>query len=816
MMLNTAEATGDCCPFNMEVSNGFTKASPTLQKSNSIIREEIKITKSENDERLYRIVTLPNQLRVLLISDSQTDKAAACLAVAVGSFSDPVEIPGLAHFCEHMILLGSEKHPEENGYAKFVDSHCGSVNAFTTPTETCYVFDVAPDYLYESLERFSNLFESPLFTESATEREVNAVDSEHAKNYSADNRRVMQVDKLLASQEHDYAKFSTGNKMTLFDNLREKSINVRDELVKFHAKYYSSNIMAVTIVAKESLDEMESRYAPLFVNIPNLNISPKTWSSTPWMKEYLQKKISIVPVRDTHELRLLWPTKDYTEFYKAAPENYLIHLLGHESAGSLLSELKRRQLATALVTESFRPGSGFASVLLYIELTDQGLERVDEIITLVFQYINMLKAEGYQQWVLEEERLPILMGIEAMTSDFSGDHANRCSVTTYASDSRALTFRFKGKEELFEYVCKLSSRMFKYAPEDILTSGYLISEFRPDLIEEIINCITPENFRYCVISKKVADSCDCIEKYYRTRYGCESIPPEKIEAWKNCGLNEALHLPPKNPYMPTDFSLKCELNPDREGSASGPRVIQETPGSLLWFKQDSKFKLPNSFVYFNLISPVLSQDPMRDLLLELFGDLLFDFVNENTYQYALAGLNFEVPVAPPTLRLMFAGYSHKLPLLVENIVNTLMQFTKPDKKRFDALLRKLELKVKNFTSYSALEQADRHAVSVLYDRSYQHEDRIAAVEQITYEDLLQFISTFFNRIYVETLVYGNEDVESALKYNQIMIDGLKKYTRWRPPLSCPSPHMREVEIPTDLCWICARLAVFEFLTEKAP
>lgn len=42
---------------------------------------------------------------------------------------------------------------------------------------------------------------------------------------------------------------------------------------------------------------------------------------------------------------------------------------------------------------------------------------------------------------------------------------------------------------------------------------------------------------------------------------------------------------------------------------------------------------------------------MRDLLLELFGDLFFDFVNENTYQYALAGLNLEVPIAPPTLRV---------------------------------------------------------------------------------------------------------------------------------------------------------------------
>ena len=30
----------------------------------------------------------------------------ACFA---GHMSDPVDIPGLAHFCEHMVFLGSEK-----------------------------------------------------------------------------------------------------------------------------------------------------------------------------------------------------------------------------------------------------------------------------------------------------------------------------------------------------------------------------------------------------------------------------------------------------------------------------------------------------------------------------------------------------------------------------------------------------------------------------------------------------------------------------------------------------------------------------------
>lgn len=27
----------------------------------------------------------------------------------LGNMKDPVELPGLAHFCEHMLFLGSEK-----------------------------------------------------------------------------------------------------------------------------------------------------------------------------------------------------------------------------------------------------------------------------------------------------------------------------------------------------------------------------------------------------------------------------------------------------------------------------------------------------------------------------------------------------------------------------------------------------------------------------------------------------------------------------------------------------------------------------------
>lgn len=33
---------------------------------------------------------------------------------SAGYFSDPEDVPGLAHFCEHMLFLGTEPFPEEN------------------------------------------------------------------------------------------------------------------------------------------------------------------------------------------------------------------------------------------------------------------------------------------------------------------------------------------------------------------------------------------------------------------------------------------------------------------------------------------------------------------------------------------------------------------------------------------------------------------------------------------------------------------------------------------------------------------------------
>lgn len=103
---------------------------------------------SLQDARQYKCITLPNALQVLLISDKDTDKAAAALDVGVGQMSDPEDIPGLAHFLEHMLFLGTEKYPDENSYSKFLSAHGGRSNAYTALENTNYYFDVNPYVAY--------------------------------------------------------------------------------------------------------------------------------------------------------------------------------------------------------------------------------------------------------------------------------------------------------------------------------------------------------------------------------------------------------------------------------------------------------------------------------------------------------------------------------------------------------------------------------------------------------------------------------------------------------------------------------------------
>jgi insulysin len=141
------------CRQTRNYLKAMTLVEPNVANSPVISESFDNIIKAFGDKRQYKALVLSNGLKVIVISDVETDKSAAALDVNIGSMSDPRSVQGLAHFLEHMLFLGTEKYPEENDYSKYISRNGGQSNAFTSGSHTNFYFDVSPQFLSGALDR---------------------------------------------------------------------------------------------------------------------------------------------------------------------------------------------------------------------------------------------------------------------------------------------------------------------------------------------------------------------------------------------------------------------------------------------------------------------------------------------------------------------------------------------------------------------------------------------------------------------------------------------------------------------------------------
>uniref|UniRef100_A0A8C5H1F1 Nardilysin a (N-arginine dibasic convertase) n=1 Tax=Gouania willdenowi TaxID=441366 RepID=A0A8C5H1F1_GOUWI len=177
-------------------------------------------------------------------------QSAAALCVGVGSFSDPTDLPGLAHFLEHMVFMGSEKYPSENGFDAFLKKHGGSDNASTDCERTIFQFDIQRKNFKEALDRWAQFFICPLMIRDAIDREVEAVDSEYQLAKPSDSHRKEMLFGSLAKPGHPMGKFCWGNAQTLKQEPKKNKINVYERLRAFWKKYYSAHYMTLAVQSK--------------------------------------------------------------------------------------------------------------------------------------------------------------------------------------------------------------------------------------------------------------------------------------------------------------------------------------------------------------------------------------------------------------------------------------------------------------------------------------------------------------------------------------------------------------------------------------
>ncbi|XP_048458054.1 nardilysin [Rhincodon typus] len=390
-------------------------------------------------------------------------QAAAALCVGIGSFSDPDDLPGLAHFLEHMVFMGSERYPDENGFDAFLKRHGGSDNASTDCEHTVFQFDIQRKYFKEALDRWAQFFIGPLMIQDTIDREVEAVDSEFQLASPSDSSRKELLFGSLARPGHPMGKFFWGNSETLKHMPKENNIDTYARLKEFCKRHYSAHYMTLAVQSKETLDTLEAWVKEIFSQVPNNGLPKPDFSEfrDPFETSAFNKLYRVVPVKKVHSLNITWALPPQKQYYRIKPLHYISWLIGHEGTGSILSLLRARCLALALFggngETGFEQNSTYSVFNISITLTDDGYQQFYEVAHIVFQYMKMLQKLGPQERIYSE-----IQKIE---------------------DNE---FHYQEQTDPIDFVENVCENMQLFAKEDFLTGDQLLFEYNPELLFQLI------------------------------------------------------------------------------------------------------------------------------------------------------------------------------------------------------------------------------------------------------------------------------------------------------------------------------------------
>lgn len=681
------------------------------------------IEKNPRDLREYRSLTLPNSLHCVLVSDPASEISAASMNVHIGSISE--SIPGLAHYLEHMLFMGTEKFPQENSFSNFLSENAGESNAFTDHEDCNFYFKVSPDQFPAALDMFSQFFISPLFNESSMARELKSIDSEFHKNLHEDLWRVQQV--LYTSFEAPIDHFSLGNSSTLNDP------NIREKIIEFYSKLYSADLMYLVIYGCESLDELEAM-AQVFNLIPNKPQKLETFKAIRKKKPGITQ---IVPVKDSKYLKLIWNVASCVKDFETKPENYLGHLLGHEGEGSILSLLKQWNLAEELCTCYNEDFSFCGFFTVEVKLTEKGLRRADEVAEVVFAYLKMIKDAGVKEFVFEELKQ-----------------------VAWAQ------FLFRSKKDPYDMVQKLSSRMTKYPVEKILTGPELYFRFRRGAVEEFLQELTVENLQIFLIAKEVErDGAEMErEKYFGTAFRYCEIG----EQWMQRIMNPRdlpLHLPQPNTYIPDTFDI-LPLSTEKY-----PIQLIKTDHYLLHFKQDSKFQIDKVYgqVIIHCSAFDFSQSPYIFMCGKMWEKLLSESLREEAYLADLGGLKHDIEVDNHGVRVSLNGFSQKYSKFFKYLLQKISTFraSLEHSSSFEDLKTELLTSIANCYFSKPTVQIQRVIYELTLQGGYFTQlEKLRVLYQITIQDLIWFSDKFLETCYFNWFIMGNISKSDVLELVQ--------------------------------------------------
>ncbi|MBR0573649.1 MULTISPECIES: pitrilysin [Pasteurellaceae] len=708
----TSQAVSD------EIKNTETSIFQNQQLSGfKIISNNIK--KSPADNATYQGIQLDNGMTVLLISDPKANKSLMSAALPIGSMEDPVSQQGLAHYLEHMALMGSKKFPETNGLDHFLSKNGGRNNASTSKSRTAYYLEVNNNAFNEAVTRLADALAEPLLSEVNAKKELNAVNAEMVRAKSSDGYLMYSVNLATSNPNHPITKFAVGNKESLSDKPESK---LQNELQQFYQKYYSANLVKAVLYSDQSIEKLQQLAVKTLGLMKNKHLQKPTINVPLYREQDKGIMISYKPIKPRKLLAVSFDFPNNEDKFKSKTNTYISYMLNNNTEGTLSDYLITQGLSSSGIQAGADPNvsRNRGDLTIYVELTEKGLEQKDQIISLIFQQIEQLKKAGIQESYFKEMK-----------------------------QSLAQSFEHLQVEKHLGFVEQITDAMLSYPLENVINAGFETQAMDQKEIAEKLAEMTLDNARILLMNKKVKT--DKQTPYMNAPYSVMKFSPEQKSKWLDFSHNPTIKLPKLNPYFVEDFSLN-----KMEQSRVKPQKLKYDKGEKIYAMGSHYFpKEPKA-----IISLSFGISPKNKALKPQMTVALLNYMNglaqtKLAFQSSVAGIETSFYYGENGVGANLSGYTQNFEKLLQDGLIQMKTFVLTE-----ADLQQGKQKILEALAREKKENSLNQAAGVFYKlASYPYFDREKqkkALAEVSLEDVKQMRNHLLNDTTgIEVLSVGN-------------------------------------------------------------
>lgn len=268
-------------------------------------------------------------------------------------------------------------------------------------TTTNFHFDILNKGFDEGLDRFSQCFIAPVFSEKSVGREIKHIHHQFKVALTNDFWHHTNLYMRLSHPESPINKFIFGNKEGL------KKPEAFKAMKEFYNEFYSAELMTLCISSNTPMAQLEKKVAEVFKKVPFKEVMIPDFTNRevfpePFGPEHCQKLIKHVSVREVDELKIVWNVPYYGHDINRYHLRYFFDLFGHEGQNCILSYLKSEGLATFLQVQKKSIVKSFTKFDMTIELTPKGYRNYQKVVEAVFAQAQNLKKKGPQDRFFNE------------------------------------------------------------------------------------------------------------------------------------------------------------------------------------------------------------------------------------------------------------------------------------------------------------------------------------------------------------------------------------------------------------------------------